>query len=90
MLKATPKPMSDKAVPLVDDNPGDAELMPMALTRFTGVDDTIFTKDCAHGSVCALRFPTESHPSSGYPVMLPTVIFPGPDFAPTGHAANSR
>jgi two-component system response regulator len=63
--------MSDKTILLVEDNPDDAELTLMALTRVTGVNNIIIV----HDSVEALRFLTEPDTSSGYPETLPTVIF---------------
>jgi two-component system response regulator len=63
--------MSDKTILLVEDNPDDAELTLMALTRITGVDNIIV----AHDSVEVLRYLTEPDTSSGNPALLPTVIF---------------
>jgi two-component system, response regulator len=63
--------MSDKTILLVEDNPDDAELTLMALTRITGVDNIIV----AHDSVEVLRYLTEPDTSSGNPGLLPTVIF---------------
>src|SRR5580693_3325665 len=63
--------MSDKTILLVEDNPDDAELTLMALTRITGVDNIIV----AHDSVEVLRYLTQPDTASGYPGLLPTVIF---------------
>jgi hypothetical protein len=82
--------MSDKTILLVADHPDDDELTLMALTRVTGVNNIVIAHDSAHDSVNALRFLTGPDTSSGYPEMLPKVIFYEPNAAPAGHAANSR
>jgi two-component system response regulator len=84
--EATTKSMSDKTILLVEDNPDDAELTLMALTRSMGVNNSII----AHDSVDVLRCLTETDTSSGYPGMLPTVTFFELNAAPADHAANSR
>lgn len=60
--------MSDKTILLVEDNPDDAELTLMALTRITSVDNIIV----AHDSVEVLQYLTRP---AGQPDLLPTVIF---------------
>ncbi len=66
--------MPDKTILLVEDNPDDAELTLMALTRVTGVNDIIV----AHDSVEVLRYLLEPPASGGddrEQDLLPTVIF---------------
>jgi two-component system response regulator len=61
--------MAEKTILLVEDNPDDAELTLMALTRITGVNNIIV----AHDSVEVLQYLTQ--PDANRPDLLPTVIF---------------
>jgi two-component system response regulator len=70
--------MPDKTILLVEDNPDDAELTLMALTRVTGVNNIIV----AHDSVEVLRYLLESPAANATGAidereqdLLPTVIF---------------
>jgi CheY-like chemotaxis protein len=60
----------EKTILLVEDNPDDAELTLMALTRVTGINNIIV----AHDSVEVLQY-LQAEPPSGSPDLLPTVIF---------------
>jgi len=63
--------MSDKTILLIEDNPDDAELTLMALSRVTGaVNITV-----AHDSVEALKLLTEPGHANGRAAPLPTVVF---------------
>jgi two-component system response regulator len=64
-------PMSEKTILLVEDNPDDAELTLMALTRITGVNNIIV----AHDSVEVLHYLTQPDTAAGHPDLLPAVIF---------------
>jgi CheY-like chemotaxis protein len=64
-------PMSDKTILLVEDNPDDAELTLMALTRITGIDNIIV----AHDSVEVLQYLTQPDSASAHSELQPTVIF---------------
>ena len=63
--------MSDKTIFLIEDNPDDAELTLMALTRVTGAGNITV----AHDSVEALRLLTGPDAASGRVGALPTVVF---------------
>src|ERR1700722_4595911 len=64
-------PMSEKTILLVEDNPDDAELTLMALTRITGVNNIIV----AHDSVEVLQYLTQPDTAAGQQDLLPAVIF---------------
>jgi two-component system response regulator len=63
--------MPEKTILLVEDNPDDAELTLMALTRITGINNIIV----AHDSVEVLQYLTQPATGAGQPDLLPTVIF---------------
>jgi two-component system response regulator len=63
--------MSEKTILLVEDNPDDAELTLMALTRVTELNNIIV----AHDSVELLRYMLDPRHDDNDRELLPTVIF---------------